>query len=141
MIKLLGAAVLTAAAVLGIQSLSLGDSAGDPRVPAKAESPVPRAAHRVATPSASTDALLRRAGARIKYFETDTFTVPGDGRDDSSVRCPRGHAAIDGYFGTSGGIVPDFMSIMNSPRTFGFGLIDLTGADGEAFLGIICYRR
>jgi hypothetical protein len=133
--KLATLAALSAGAVLAMSALGWGG--GNSRVPTKAENFSPRAVHPVAAPSVS----LKRGGggAGIKYFQTDPFTVPGEGRDDSFVRCPRGHKAITGYYGTDGGIVADWFTVgAESSRNWEFGLIDLTGTDGEAFLGIVC---
>jgi hypothetical protein len=129
---LLGATAIVA--VLVTATITWGDS--DARIPSKAETPTTRAATEVGSPSAPGAA---KRGGGIRYFETDLFAIPADGRDDSFLRCPRRSKAINGYYGTDGGIVDDYLAVgANSSRNWEFGLIDLTGQDGQAFIGIVC---
>jgi hypothetical protein len=79
-------------------------------------------------------------GARLRYFVSDVFPVPANGRDDSFMRCPRGFKAIGGYFETDGGIVEDDSFHGPALRRWNFGLIDLTGVEGSARLGIVCLK-
>ena len=131
---LLGATALVA--VVATSAVSWGGA--NARIPSKVEVPEPRTVHEVATPSVA--GVAKGGGGRgIRYFETDFFAIPADGRDDSFLRCPRRTKAINGYYGTDGGIVADYFAVgVNSLRNWEFGLIDLTGQDGEAFLGIVC---
>jgi hypothetical protein len=114
---------------------------GTARLPMKAESPQPRAVHPVRAPSALASKRPKAHRARVLYFETDPFAIAANGRNDSSVRCPRGTTAINGYFGTDGGIVEDYSAVSANLRSWEFGLIDLTGQDGSAFIGVVCFKR
>jgi hypothetical protein len=56
------------------------------------------------------------------------------------MKCPRGFKAINGYFGTDGGIFADYSALGTILRRWDFGLQDLTGQRGHAFLGIVCLK-
>jgi hypothetical protein len=134
-------AALAAIAVFALSTVSFGGSA---RVPTSvtnksaldAKPMKERVGHRVATPTGATASFV--SGAHLRYFETDPFPIAGGSRSDSYILCPNGYKAINGYFNTDGGIVED--RSYNGPafRRWNFGLIDLTGVPGVAYVGIVC---
>jgi hypothetical protein len=127
-------------ALAASSALSWGGSGA--KLPSKAETFQPRAAHPVESPSGRVASRTTR-GSRphLKFFETNNFSIPADGRDDSSLRCPRTYKAITGYFGTDGGIFPDYLAQGPSGlRRWDFGLQDLSGQPGHAFIGIVCHK-
>ena len=134
-------AVAGAVAVIVAAGAALSWGEGDSRVATKADGFSLRGAHAVDAPSAA--AVARRAsGPRIKYFETNSFAIAAGGREDAFLKCRRGHVAINGYWGSGGGVFADWFAVgENSKRRWEFGLANLTGAEAEAFLGIVCYRK
>ena len=101
-------------------------------------------AHAVGAPSASGSAIAgasAKGKPKVKYLETDAFAVPVAGRD-VSTQCPAKHKALSGYFLSDGGIVLDASAISTtSPRIWGFGLLNLSGADGSAIIGVVCGKK
>lgn len=124
-------ALLAAAAALGISALS---SAGGGKYPLD-RAVTYRPGHLTAAPGGAAAALIR--GAHLRYYRTRIFPIAANGRDDSFMKCPRGKA-ISGYFASDGGIVEDNSYPGPALKRWNFGLIDLTGAQGTAYTGIVC---
>ena len=125
--------------VVVVASVTLSWGGSGERLPTKAESFEPREVERVASPTVRGAKVAKKP--KVSYFETiDPIVIPADGRDDTFLTCPKGKA-INGYYGTDGGIVADYLAIGEfSAKDWDFGLIDLTGQEGSAFLGIVCLR-
>jgi hypothetical protein len=140
MLKKLGILALGAGVVIAVSStISWGGS--NAKLPTKAESFELMRGHPVASPSVGSSAKAAKAKKpRLKYFETNVFSVPADGRRDVFLRCPRKYKAINGYFGTDGGIFPDYLASGQSVRRWDYGLADTTGLQGRAFIGIVCLK-
>ena len=100
--------------------------------------------HPVASPSASsstTAGASAKGKPKVKYFETDLLAVPPAGRA-VATQCPSKHKALSGYFLTEGGITLDLSAISEtSLRTWEFGLLNLTGTDGRAIIGVVCGKK
>jgi hypothetical protein len=102
-------------------------------------------AHPVGAPSASGSVLAgvsgRKGKPKVRYFETEAQSVPVP-RRDLAIECPRKHKALSGYFLSQGGIVLDTSAISEtSPRIWGFGLLNLSGADSAAIIGVVCGKK
>ncbi len=144
MLKKLAATCITAlAAVLAVAAVSVGGS-GDGAVAISEKRALQstdfqrRGARPTSAPADANTSAVR--GAHLRYFRSDIFAVPAGGRDDSFMRCPRGFKAISGYFNSDGGIVQDASFSGPALRQWNFGLIDLTGVEGNAYLGIVCLK-
>jgi hypothetical protein len=138
MFKKLGILALGAGlAIAASSAMSWGGS--NAKLPAKAESFEPMRGHAVSAPSTKV-AAKRVKKPRLRYFETSIFSVPASGRRDVFLRCPRKYKAINGYFGTDGGIFPDYLASGQSVRRWDFGLMDTTDQQGQAFIGIVCIK-
>ena len=120
------------AAALGLSALS---SAGGGKYPLH-RSMTYRVGHPSA-PSGATTSAIR--GAHLRYYRTRIFQVAANGRDDSFMKCPAGKA-ISGYFASDGGIVQDNSYPGPALKRWNFGLTDLTGAQGNAYTGIVCLQ-
>jgi hypothetical protein len=131
--RLLLLALLAATAALGFSALS---SAGGGKYPLD-RSVVYRAGHPSAPPGGAAISAIR--GTHLRYYRTRIFQVAANGRDDSYMKCPRGKA-ISGYFASDGGIVQDNSFPGPALRRWNFGLTDLTGAQGNAYTGIVCLQ-
>ena len=136
-----GATALTLVALFAASSI--GDE-GSSRAPALDRDYQRAAAHPVGAPSASVSATAGASAKRkpkVRYFETEAFSVPVAGRD-VSTQCPAKHKALSGYFVSSGGIVLDASAIgETSPRIWEFGLFNQSGADGSAIIGVVCGKK
>ncbi len=138
MLKKLGILTLGAGVAIAVSStISWGGS--NAKLPTKAESFELIRGHPVSSPSVGSPGKGAKK-PRLRYFETTTFSVPGDGRRDVFLRCPRKFKAINGYFGTDGGIFPDYLASGQSVRRWDFGLADTTGLQGRAFIGVVCLK-
>lgn len=142
MLRKLGvASAITVIAVFAVSTASFGGSGdgsgalSEKRALRSADFE-PRSAHRAAAPSGASASGVR--GAHLRYFRTVPFPVPASGRDDSYLLCPRRFKAISGFFNTDGGIVEDASFSGPGLRRWNFGLVNLTGVDGNAYLGIVC---
>lgn len=142
MLQKLGiASAITVIAVFAVSTASFGGS-GDGPVALSAKRALlsadfeARSAHRAAVPRGTSISGVR--GAHLQYFRTVPFPVPANGRDDSYLLCPRRFKAISGFFNTDGGIVEDGSFSGPGLRRWNFGLTNLTGVDGNAYLGIVC---
>lgn len=114
-------------------------SSDDGKVPLhRATTPLP--AHEVKAPSAAATASAV-PGARLRFFETAVMNVTANGRLDGFLKCPRTFKAINGYFATDGSIFPDYSAQMpGGVRRWGFGLQDVSGLPGQAYVGIVCLK-
>ena len=129
-------------ALVASSAITWGDSEGGDsgaKLPTKAESFKLRTGHPVPSPSVPVAGKAAKK-PRLAYFETNNFFIPANGRDDSFMKCPRKYKVISGYFGTDGGIYPDYSAVARSIRRWNFGLNDESGLNGRAFLGIICLK-
>jgi hypothetical protein len=101
-------------------------------------------AHAVSAASASGPAIAdasAKGKPKVRYFETEAFAVPVAGRG-VSTQCPAKNKALSGYFVSSGGIVLDASAISEtSPRIWEFGLLNQSGADGSAIIGVVCGKK
>jgi hypothetical protein len=141
--KLAITCILALTAVLAVAAVGVGGSGGGAvEIGAKrslrATDFERRASRPTSAPTGATASAVR--GARLRYFTSEIFAIPAGGRDDSFMRCPRGFKAINGYFNTDGGIVEDASFSGPALRRWNFGLIDLTGVQGSAQLGIVCLK-
>jgi hypothetical protein len=134
-----------AAAISVAVAGSIALAGSDSKLPGKDETFTARAGHAVSAPTA--DALARGISARratqtrVKYFESNSFDIPASGRDDFFMRCPRRFGAINGYWGTEGGIVADYSAVgRSSLRRWDFGLMNLTTGEASYFTGIVCVK-
>ena len=96
--------------------------------------------HEVRAPSngASTSAIR---GAKLRFYESNIMGVPPNGRLDGVMRCPRTFKVINGYFATDGFIFADTsVQAPTNLRTWIFGLQDLSGIQGQAYVGIVCLK-
>lgn len=100
------------------------------------------AVHRTDAPSASASAVASASKKpKVKYFESDPMAVPVDGAFPF-IKCPSKHKAISGYFLTTGGITLDASLVGGKKaREWSFGLLNLTGAPGEAIIGAVCGKN
>jgi hypothetical protein len=137
-LKKLGILAIGAGVVIAVSStISWGGS--NSKLPTKAESFELRRGHPVSSPS-TTLAGKAAKKPRLRYFETNNFTISGSGRDDSFMTCPRRYKVIDGYFGTNGLIFADYSAVGPTIRRWDFGLANVTSTSGRVFLGIICIK-
>ena len=128
-------------ALVTSSAITWGDSGGGDsgaKLPSKAESFKLRTGHPVPSPSVQGAGKAKKP--RLKYFETNPFPIPANGREDAFMKCPRKYKVINGYFGTDGGIFPDYSAVARSIRRWNFGLNDESGLPGQAFLGIVCLK-
>jgi hypothetical protein len=142
MSKLILAAVVALAGVGAFAAISLGDE-GSTRLELLDRSVDRVSAHRVHSPSAAASSSVGASAKRkpkVKYFETADLAVPAEG-DLVSTPCPAGHKVLSGYFLSSGGIVLDTSVLGGSAREWVFGFLNLTGAPGTAFVGVVCGKK
>ncbi len=124
-------------AIAASSAMSWGGS--NAKLPAKTEGFEPMRGHAVSAPSTKV-AAKRAKKPRLRYFETNDFTISAGGRDDSFMKCPRRYKVIDGYFGSNGLIFADYSAVGPTIRRWDFGLANVTDSSGRAFLGIICIK-
>jgi hypothetical protein len=144
--KLLTGAGVLLAGVGVFAAVSIGDQSSTRRsVSPTGREHIRVAAHRVSSPSKAAlapAAAGRGSGFRkLVYKESRVFAVPDEGVG-VSLKCPRHSGAIDGYFGSAGGVVLDFSAIAaHGIRRWDFGLFNVpqTG-DVNAFVGVICLK-
>jgi hypothetical protein len=140
--KLILAAVVALAGVGAFAAISLGDE-GSARLELLDGGVDRVSAHRVHAPSAAASSSVEASAKRkpkVKYFETADLAVPAEG-DLVSTTCPARHKVLSGYFLSSGGIVLDVSVLGGSAREWVFGLLNLTGAPGTAFVGVVCGKK
>lgn len=135
------AAALSLAAVFAASSI--GDE-GASRGPALDRDYDRVPAHPVGTPSASVSATAgasAKGKPKVRYFETEAFAVPATGAAVATP-CPSKHKALSGYFISTGAIVLDASAISEtSARIWEFGLLNVSGADGSAIIGVVCGKK
>lgn len=110
------------------------------KLPSKAENFSRLSGKQVKAPSARTAVPRGRKGTKLKIFESNVFGVSANGREDVFMKCPRGFVAINGYFGTDGLIFSDYSAQAPNVRIWELGLADLSGENGQAFMGLICLK-
>jgi len=141
--KLSMAVVVALAGAAALAAISLGDEESS-RPVALDRSFERLPLHSVDTPSASAAGSVgasARGKPKVKYFETGAFAVPAAGTD-VFTSCPSNHKALSGYFLTSAGIPLDLSAIgAESQRDWEFGLLNLTGAPGQAIVGVVCGKN
>jgi hypothetical protein len=136
-----GAAALSLAAVFAASSI--GDE-GTSRDPALDRDYDRVAAHPVGDPSASVSATAgasAKGKPKVRYFETEPIAVPAAGTD-VSTQCPARNKALSGYFVSTGGILLDTSAISeSSARVWEYGLLNASGAAGQAIIGVVCGKK
>lgn len=138
------------AAAIGVAGGGDGGRAAEPVEPGYESpgQPVRRVARPAAAAQASaaevvTAATRRGKPARIKYFQTDPFTITDEEGLGERLRCPRKHRVLGGYFGVGEAI--DVALTYSAPfnrRAWFVGVTKL-GIEGqpaapEVVLGIVC---
>jgi hypothetical protein len=59
-----------------------------------------------------------------------------------ATQCPSKHKALSGYFLSPGAIVLDASAIGEaSARLWEFGLLNVSGADSSAIVGVVCGKK
>jgi hypothetical protein len=85
----------------------------------------------------------RRDRFRVQYrvAVNPTFVPAGGISQLTAMTCPRGWAAIAGFFRTDRAVVADQFFKPRNVRLWQFGFADLTGAlNGRAWEGVVCAR-
>ena len=92
---------------------------------------------------AGASALGKRAkGPRVRYFETDTFTVDPGADDSFSMRCPRRSRAITGYLatGNTGPVLDNTAVRRGNLRIWDFAVLNLNDTSVGYYTGIVCAK-
>lgn len=130
--------LMTAVACCVIAGAAL--AGGNSKLPAKAEAFAPFAGHRVSGPTAAVDSARRAKGPRAIFIESNAREIEIDGRSDGFMRCPKRMKAINGYFGSEGGVVLDYSARGTQARRWEFGLLNISGEERQFFVGTVCMR-
>jgi hypothetical protein len=146
--KLILAVAVALAGAGAFAAVTLGDQESSPAPAADLDRGFERVSmHRTAAPSVSVAGTAQSSAKgkpKVGYFESADFVVPAAGVDTFGM-CPKKYKAITGYFGTSRGITLDYsangIAIGKSTREWDFGLLNTTGADGQAFIGSVCAKE
>lgn len=135
-------AILVAAAAVAITSTGEAGPAltgsrdiGDPK---------PLEQHLISTraaPLGPVDGQARRARRWIvKLFGTKEIPVEANGSEGGTLACPRRYVAMDGGFGTNGGIVVDQLAPL-SLKKYSYAAFDVTGQTGGTVYFTLTCRK
>jgi len=87
-------------------------------------------ATRVAAATGSLDGQPRRAPKWVvKLYGTKELPVEANGSEGGTLTCPRRYVAMDGGFGSNGGIVVDQLAPL-SLKKYSYAAFDATGQSG-----------
>jgi len=106
--------------------------------------PKPLEQHLISTrvaPSRSVDGQARPASRwAVKLYGTKKMPVEANGSEGGTLACPRRYVAMDGGFGTNGGIVVDQLAPL-SLKKYSYAAFDTTGqAGGTVYFTLTCRK-
>ena len=129
-----GAGLLAVVAVVAAVAITSTGEAG-PALTGSRDigDPQPLEQHLISTraaPTGSVDGQARRAPRWVvKLYGTKELPVEASGSEGGTLTCPRRYVAMDGGFGTNGGIVVDQLAPL-SLKKYSYAAFDVTGQSG-----------
>lgn len=145
--KLMLGVVVVSVGVAALAAVGQGEESG---LPAKLDrDTVTVPTHRVGAPGApgaSASAISRSAKSKkpkVKpTVQSDPIPISPGISDAFAVACPKKYEAINGYYGTDGGIFPDlFAPNLDAKREWLFGFTNPRPLDGRIILGAVCAKN